>query len=93
MDFDKIEFNFLGTGIETIENREVSVYPNPSDGIFYLQATSGQLRVTDISGKTVLKEILTEAAHTIDLSGQAPGVYLLSIQTDKQVVQSKLIKK
>jgi hypothetical protein len=93
MYFDKFEFNYLGVGIQTIESASVSVHPNPADGVFYLQTTPGLLRVTDITGKTVLKEAVTEPAHTIDLSGQASGVYLLSVQTDNQLLQSKLIKK
>jgi hypothetical protein len=93
LNFDKFTFTHT-TGIREIEAARVSIFPNPSDGIFQIQTPqNGVVLITDISGKLVLKEKTNSANHTIDISNQAAGMYILSLQMNDQVYQSKLIKK
>lgn len=64
----------LGAGMEAI------VFPNPSSGVYEVRAAgrAGSLVVTDMLGRAVLMQDFGGRA-TIDLSGQAPGTYLLRL--------------
>ncbi|MBI4645982.1 MAG: T9SS type A sorting domain-containing protein [Bacteroidia bacterium] len=60
------------------------VYPNPSDGIFTIEFQkpwTGDIpyKITDILGKIIRKDVLTEKRITIDLLKSESGVYLLKI--------------
>jgi hypothetical protein len=70
----------------------VTLYPNPSAGVFRFamgQAVAGPvwLSVTDLSGKELLREALTvlENGRAFDLSGIAAGVYLVELRTEDGV--------
>jgi hypothetical protein len=94
--FDKFTFTNTTTGIKNIETVDpVSVYPNPSDGLFYIKNADGAAiaTVSDISGKRILEKVPEPVNPVIDLSNQAPGIYILSLQINNQVVQKKLVKK
>jgi hypothetical protein len=92
--FDKFTFINASTGIKPVETaNRVSIYPNPSDGIYHIQtAQTGNLRVSDTGGKLILKDKINRTSHTLDISGEAPGVYILSFQMPNQLYQSKLVK-
>jgi len=72
------------TGISNLPNNEmISVYPNPSNGYFFIK-TTGQFRdmfvsVADINGKVVLFEKLNSNSEQIDLSNNAGGIYFVSV--------------
>jgi hypothetical protein len=93
MNFDKFTFSNT-TGIQGMEAARIAIFPNPSDGIYQIQTPqTGVIRIADIGGKLVLKEQMNSTTHTIDISKQAAGIYILSLQMNDQVFQSKLIKK
>jgi hypothetical protein len=48
--------------------------------------------VSDISGKLILECEINSGNPVVNLSGQAPGVYILSLKTNNRVSRSKLIK-
>jgi len=66
----------------------LEVYPNPSNGLFYLSADhlepdELQIEITDARGRTVLKRTMRHAGgslnETLDLSGMSEGLYLLQV--------------
>ena len=71
----------------------IEVYPNPgTNGVFHLKNTaklSGEITVTDLSGRTVEKTPTPDHGTTVDLSGEPDGVYLLRTSTGQTI---KLIK-
>ena len=74
------------------------LYPNPTDGLFYVNvptATEGAtVSVTTLSGTQLYSTALTEGLIAIDLRGQlAAGIYLVTVNSDKQASTSKLIVK
>ena len=85
----------IGTGVNislnlpAIEVNAVSVYPNPSGSMLYIEGIGDAVavRILDLTGKTVLSQVLSETG--IDISGLSPGVYYLKIKN--QTV--KFIKK
>lgn len=71
----------------------VSVYPNPSvNGVFFLSAPASpfELKVYDLFGKCLRSES-RQGPGSIDLSGFADGVYLLSLRSGNEVVTQKLM--
>lgn len=83
-------------GTQDISQQLVSVYPNPSGGIFTIQfartAIDATLKVADITGKTIMEMKPTGNTTTIDLSKFTSGVYLLTVATEEGVTTKKLIK-
>ncbi len=75
-----------------------TVFPNPGNGHFTLVTSAeGLVRLTvkDISGREVLQESYTATEGTvrsIDLSGEANGIYTLRIETEKGTSGVKLVK-
>ncbi|MEL6252524.1 MAG: PKD domain-containing protein [Bacteroidota bacterium] len=81
------------TSISPDQLLAVSVYPNPSQGIFFLDiedARTDQLKiqVNDIRGRLVLdKEVNSLSSKTkeqIDLSGNPEGIYFLNVQAGRK---------
>jgi surface protein len=72
----------------------ISVYPNPTDNILYVQAPeNSSLMLIDMNGKT-LTQLTTEAVETsIDMSSFAQGVYMLQIQTEEAVETRRIVRK
>jgi len=87
------------TGIEQlkIENGELKIYPNPTDG--ELQVTSYELQVTsieifDVMGKKLLTSppSLTSPETTINIAHLPTGLYFLRITTENGVTVRKVLK-
>lgn len=75
-----------------------SVYPNPSNGIFQLilkeEAAVLDVQVTDAFGRLVTsfrRQNGAVQAYTLDLSGQAPGVYFVTVNTGKGTGVKKVL--
>jgi hypothetical protein len=73
----------------------LSVYPNPTDGIFTIQM-SGQERahitVTDVSGRVITSTVMNGDKTGLDLSGFAAGVYYIKVQAAGGERTVKLLK-
>jgi len=75
------------------------VFPNPSTGIFTVNLSQEENEsdvdfvVTDLTGRTVQQNTVTTAggAVTIDLSGQAKGVYMLLVTRNGVAERHELI--
>ena len=80
-------------------NSLVTVYPNPSNGIFNLKKT-GQINllkveIYDINGRFIKTEDLTKMNTTksIDLSQATSGLYFMTITTqDSKATVIKILK-
>jgi PKD repeat protein len=80
----------------------ISVYPNPSNGLFTLDVNLNQsmkldIVVVNVLGETVVvKEINAlngVSSEVIDLSTDAPGVYFLKIMSDNLAISTKVLVK
>jgi hypothetical protein len=86
------EVNFaIGTGIGDEAFEAVKVYPNPTTGKLFLKGVEGSdIKVYSVTGSLVA-DVKDFSTNTIDLSGQQPGVYYVSIiLEDKTVVTKKI---
>jgi|GEM_PF-2419802 len=86
--------NYGTTGIESITNDELRIYPNPVKD--YLRFTIDNLRfnkveILDLSGKTIVN-LKSSIVNQIDVSNLHSGVYFVKIQTDSGVVTRKFVK-
>ena len=74
---------------------KVSVYPNPSTGIFYLNisgAANSSLVVFNLVGQVVYKAEANDGVNVIDISLAANGIYYLSVQTGADKRTIKILK-
>jgi hypothetical protein len=80
---------------------ELSVYPNPSSGIFRLSflntsaSMSAELIINAISGMEVYRQLFDMNGifnGEIDLSGFPQGIYFLSIKAGDSMITQRLIK-
>jgi len=73
----------------------IPVYPNPSDGIFYINTRKYIIKswtVTDLSGQMIKSQIQSFLSGVIDITDVPKGIYILHVSTtDEQFIQ-KLIK-
>ncbi|MFT6924282.1 MAG: hypothetical protein ACJA1C_003303 [Crocinitomicaceae bacterium] len=87
--------NFCITlGVDELDNNNVNVYPNPSEGLFNVEMKNftGEdhtVTVTDISGRVVMNKQVSAGIFQLDLSSAAGGSYTMTIQSST----SKMVKR
>ena len=85
------------TGVkEDLNAKLVSVYPNPSNGVFNVSAkdmkgTNLNLEVRDMQGRLVYSAAAAKDNATIDLKNVAAGVYMLKASTDAEVAVKRIV--
>jgi hypothetical protein len=78
--------------VEETEKELPLVYPNPSEGLFYLNLGRGnwQVQVYDITGRKVL-ESQNDGMGSVDLSGRRSGMYFLKATNETQEINTKIM--
>lgn len=102
--FDVNNFKFSIVAPTAVDENDketaVSIYPNPSKGVFNL-TSSGlfggeklELKVYDNLGKVIIRSFSSpdKKTFTLDLTSEADGIYFMEIRTDKITVRKKIIK-
>ncbi|MCC7301870.1 MAG: T9SS type A sorting domain-containing protein [Bacteroidia bacterium] len=83
------------TGIsEIISESDITVYPNPSAGVFNLHGSSDirLLEVVDMQGRVVMSITnIGSPDYILDLTGQADGLYFLKIHTDAGIASRRIV--
>lgn len=81
-------------GIEDILGNEIlSVYPNPSSGIFQMQVKKDiQLSVYSLDGRLIQNQRLNPGSQLLSLENEASGMYIMQINTAEGQYRMKLIK-
>jgi hypothetical protein len=88
-----IESGLFSTITENNKSFEVSIYPNPSNGILSIKTVSkiNQVRIFDQTGKLTFTD--ASGKSTIDISGNRTGVYYVEVLTEmKRYVQKVLLQ-
>jgi len=74
------------TGVQEITKPEVSVYPNPTNGIFNVDFYNAKtIRVLNTLGVVVYEEKvdqISQGSKTIDLSKFSDGIYMISVANE-----------
>ncbi|WP_200504202.1 T9SS type A sorting domain-containing protein [Adhaeribacter terrigena] len=85
------------TGVkEDLNAKLVSVYPNPSNGVFNVSAKDMKggnlnLEVRDMQGRLVYSAAASKDNATINLKNVASGVYMLKASTDAEVAVKRIV--
>ena len=83
------------TGISDHSSATFQMFPNPTNGILQIRLSSstdhGTVLLYDIMGREVLRDQVAGTRHQIDLSGQAKGIYLVTLQTDQGISTQRLV--
>lgn len=96
---DTITVNIIN-GIDAPESGAILIYPNPSNGLVYINFSNASARysvkVTDAIGRIVYSEIKNSSAgalQTVDLNHQPAGVYYLTVSDDKSAITKPIVIK
>jgi len=103
---EDIEISLSGSGVEPLGleellSEQITLYSNPTNRRFEILIYNGQIgeiniRVIDQLGRVFISENVYKAGeelrHSIDLSGKAPGIYFVQIQTNKAQAVKRIIK-
>lgn len=86
----------LCTGIEVIDgaDSEISLYPNPGNGVVTIGLSApAHITITNMTGSTILVTEKSEAGkHSLDLSKEANGVYVVQVIQNGKTCMMKLVK-
>ncbi len=76
---------------------DASVYPNPTNGVFFLNIESQfsetfEVKIVNLIGQRVdVRQVETNQQIQFDLSGLPRGVYFVKIDVDQQQIVKRII--
>ena len=78
-------------GVDDQNQLDISIYPNPTSDIVYIEGNYTQLKVVvyDILGKQLIKESIT---NHIDISQLEKGVYILQLSDGVKLTTQRILK-
>jgi hypothetical protein len=90
------------SALNSLDLIEVSIYPNPTDGIFSVEFSGNtgenlEMRILDMTGRIVVSEtfIGISGSHVekVDISQNESGVYVINLFGENGLILSKRIIK
>ena len=85
----------LRVGVEDYDGYAVSLYPNPTTGVAYVEVSGDEMErveVYDSYGKLLQTRNVSGNVTQIELSAYAKGVYHVRVTTTKGVVTKRVVK-
>jgi|GEM_PF-3058028 len=89
-----IGFKVGSTGINGFVDKDIHIYPNPSNSVFNVSGVlpGAKIEVTDVHGQSVfIYNALIDDVFRIDLDGKKAGIYLMTIKQKNITTYHKLI--
>jgi len=91
------------TGIPSLSNSFISIYPNPATTQLYIHFTTlfegscsqdEEVTVLNILGEQVMKETASSQSDniTLDISALPSGAYIIQLATVKEIIRAKFVK-
>ncbi|NTW25450.1 MAG: T9SS type A sorting domain-containing protein, partial [Lentimicrobium sp.] len=83
--------------IEETDLQGISIFPNPSRGIFVLEADPARypsldVQLTDLTGHAILSRICKgDSRYTFDLTNLTEGAYTMNIKTENNLITRKIV--
>jgi uncharacterized delta-60 repeat protein len=95
-DFALVRYNgsATSTGITSLSaNQSISIFPNPSNGIFTIQCADKilDLEIINAFGEKCITTTVNSQQETVNLSSQPNGIYFLQLKTDQGVLNKKIV--
>ena len=79
-------------GVQTVASNTIDVYPNPSNGVFNVNAEiNSVITVYDALGNVVMNVRTVNTKTELDLSGFANGIYMMTVQSGDQISTERLM--
>jgi len=99
----QIQVEIIVSVDDYLEEKELTIYPNPSasgiytfNGLFKKQPENIQLQVLDLLGKSVYSARPATKGlvfnHELNLSDQPPGIYFINLLIDNERLTRKVVK-
>jgi len=81
--------------VSSLEENELLIYPNPLNSVLTIAnlPTNARISVITINGRIVKTLNAQSEVVNIDVKDWTPGLYLISIKTDKKVLMNRVIVK
>jgi hypothetical protein len=90
-------FNMSALEIDEYQRKTISVFPNPSHGVFNIKTNkpieNATITVSDLNGRIVFTDFNFNSNTSIDLSELQSGIYVVQVKQDGQSFYEKIIKK
>jgi uncharacterized protein YjdB len=83
------------TGAEEPEVLLARIYPNPTDGVVTLEfetVAARNITISDMAGKTLLRQTANDQTVRIDIGNYPSGVYLITIEEGKEKSTTRVVK-
>ncbi len=77
------------------QNSYISIYPNPFTGIININSNLNRINrigLMNLKGQVIQTFEINEFDFQIDFSDLSTGIYILQIQTDKEILVKKILK-
>jgi SprB repeat/Secretion system C-terminal sorting domain len=82
-----------GAGVNDHDQFEVVIYPNPSNGIFFMETQESLgYTVYDAMGRIIFQDNFDAGTNKIDLSSESEGVYILQVNVNDSMKVIRLVK-
>lgn len=91
--YDVVVNTYVNLSILT--EKGISIYPNPVSGMLHFDFTDfdvQRISISDMSGKVIMERAVINHQEIIDVSNYPDGVYLITVETGKQSITTKIIK-
>ena len=90
-----LDIEYYETSIKQPENYlEVSIFPNPVNEFLHINMPeNGKIQIFNAFGKLVHFQRLEKGISTIRVNDYAQGMYIVTIQSENNIVNRKLIKR
>jgi hypothetical protein len=83
------------SGIDEVQDQNLLIYPNPSDGLIYVDCSSFSsntlIDVMDISGRRVKRIENATGIAVIDVTGMPPSIYLVKVSDGENSAFKKIV--
>ena len=90
----KLTYRNVPLGLTDLQQPTFSLFPNPTSNSFTILhslSKNAGLRILNLEGKEIRQQALLSNRMTISTEGIIPGIYLVEIASEKQLVHKRLV--
>jgi len=83
---------------DIVSEYSIKIYPNPTKGHLAMEIINapsvmdGSMILYNSGGQMLANSIITSSYTTFDLSGHIPGIYILHIRINEEIITWKIVK-
>jgi len=83
------------TSVQEVKNLSVNIYPNPSNGQFYVFVNNEivkRLEISDITGQLILQSDIKGSETSVDITKYSKGIYFIRFIGKNNSVVKRIVK-